>query len=84
MLTLIVTFFFPLAASAGGDGFFIFVSETLMLIDTTDWGKGLQSKDGVLPSKGVKRSGNEATKPSSQMTLLESLMNHKLLVREAE
>lgn len=40
-----------------------------MLIDTTDWGKGLQSKDGVLPSKGVKRSGNEATKPSSQMTL---------------
>lgn len=40
-----------------------------MLIDTADWEKGLQSKDEVLSLKGVKRSGNGATKPSSQMTL---------------
>lgn len=40
-----------------------------MLIDTTDWERGLQSEDGVLSSKGVKRSGNGATKPCSQMTL---------------
>lgn len=69
MLTLIATFFFSLATSDGGDGFFIFVNETLMLIDTADWEKGLQSKDEVLSLKGVKRSGNGATKPSSQMTL---------------
>lgn len=62
-------FFFSLVTFDGGDGFFIFVNETLMLIDTADWEKGLQSKDEVLSLKGVKRSGNGATKPSSQMTL---------------